>query len=530
MEAQLNNNPASNTKNTLVKSAVLLMILTVVGKFFGFAREMTQAYFFGATVYTDAYLVAMTIPSVLFLSVSGAINNVFIPVYDNFRSQGRDKALFWKFTLTCIVLCFFVFIIPVLLNSSLAARIFAPEFSDEAIALAAGMLRILIFIIFFRLLTAVSTAVLHVNRNFLVPGLVGIPYSLTIMTFCALFAGSMGINALVWGTFVGVATRFLVIFPWLAKTKMGGAIGDKVSDGLKEIAILLPPVLMGSLAQEFKAMIDRIFASGLAEGSISFLNYAVRVNALPIGLLVGTVSIVLYPTLVAHFNNKQLPQYKSAVANALNVLTFVMLPITAGFAILALPIIQLIFMRGSFDAQAAEATAYALRFYSPFLLGAMLYNLMLKAFYAIKDTKTPFVAMLISVMLNILLNMVLIGPLTHGGLALATAISSLTAATFMYFRLGRIIGPLLNKHTLADLGKSVVATIVMAVVCLAAYYLLAPHIPQAFMGRMAYIGAIILLSATVYFTLAWIMKISAMHEGIAIIIKVKNKYIPNKPS
>lgn len=522
------NNAASNTKSTLVKSAVLLMVLTVVSKFFGFAREMTKAYYFGANVYTDAFLVAMTIPSVLFLSVSAAINNVFIPVYDRFRSQGRDKALVWKFTLICFVLCIVVFIIPVFLNTTLAARIFAPEFSDEAIALAAGMLRILIFIIFFRLFSAISTAVLHVNRNFLVPGMVGIPFSLAIMAFSALFAGSMGINALVWGTFVGVGIQFLVLAPWLAKTKMGGSIGDKVSDGLKEIAILLPPVLMGSLAGELKAVIDRIFASGLAEGSISYLSYAVRINALPTGLLVASVATVLYPTLVTHFNNQQWPQYKSAVANALNVLTFIMLPIAAGFAILALPITQLVFMRGSFDAQAAEATAFALRFYSPLLLGTMLYRLMVKAHYAIKDTKTPLVATLITVTLNFLLNMALIGPLTHGGLALATALSSLSAAIFMYFRLCKKVGPLLNRHTLADLGKSVVATLAMAASCLTTYLLLAPHIPQAFLGRMVYTSAIILLSAVVYFALAWIMKISAMQEALNLVTKIKDRFLPKR--
>lgn len=113
----------------------------------------------------------MTIPSVLFLSISGAINNVFIPIYDRFRSLGRDKALVCKFALIGLALCILVFIIPVFLNTSLVARMFAPEFSEEALTLAAGMLRVLIITIFFRLFSAISTAVLHVNRNFLVPGM-----------------------------------------------------------------------------------------------------------------------------------------------------------------------------------------------------------------------------------------------------------------------------------------------------------------------------------------------------------------------
>jgi len=289
MDTQLNQASSSTNKNTLVKSAVLLMVLTIISKFFGFAREMTQAYFFGADMYTDSYLVAMTIPTVLFLAVSSAINNVFVPVYDRYRAQGRDKALVWKFAQIGLILTVLVFVIPVFLNTNLAVRLFAPEFPDEAVVLAAGMLRVLIFIVFFRLFSAISTAVLHVNRNFLVPGMVGIPYSLAIMAFSALLAKEMGINALVWGTFAGVAIQFFVLVPWLARTKMGGTVRDKVADGLKEIAFLLPPVLMGSLAGQAKTMTDRIFASGLAEGSISFLNYALRVKDLPVGLLINTL-------------------------------------------------------------------------------------------------------------------------------------------------------------------------------------------------------------------------------------------------
>lgn len=525
METHLNNASASNSKNTLVKSAVLLMILTVISKFFGFAREMTQAYFFGASMATDAYLVAMTIPTVLFLAVSSSINNVFVPVYDRFKTQGRNKALVWKFAQIALGLVILVFVIPVFLNTQLAVRLFAPDFPDEAVLLAAGMLRVLIFIVFFRLFSSISTAVLHVHRNFLVPGMVGIPYSLAIMVFSALLASSMGIYALVWGTFVGVALQFLVLLPWMTKVKMGGSIQDKVSDGLREIALLLPPVLLGSLAGQAKTMTDRIFASGLAEGSISFLNYALRIKDLPVGLLINTVIIVLYPTIVAFANREEWGKYKSALANALNTMTFLMLPIAVGMAILALPITQLIYMRGNFSREAAVATAYALRMYSPLLLGTMLYTMMVKAHYAIKDTKTPLLAMLISVTANIVLNMLLVQILDHGGLALATSLSTIAGGIFMYQRLSRKTGPLLVPDTLKDMAKSALATLAMAAICFAAYYVLLPYIPSSFVGRAIYTGGIIVLSAGIYLALAWAMKISAMKEAGNMLRSLMNKIL-----
>ena len=512
-----------NSKNTLVRSTMLLIILTVLSKLFGFGREMTQAYFFGANIITDAYLVAMTIPTVLFLAVSGAINNVFVPVYDRFRTQGRDKALVIKFALIGLGFCVLVFIIPVFLNTKFAVRLFAPQLREEGIALAAGMLRILIFIVFFRLFSAIGTAVLHVNRNFLVPGMVGIPYNLAIMGFSFFLAGSMGINALVWGTFAGVGIQFFILLPWLTRIKMGGTIRTKVSDGLKEIAFLLPPILMGSLAGQAKTMTDRIFASGLAEGSISFLNYANRIKELPVGLLIVTVITVLYPTLVSHANNQQWRQYRSIVANALNTMTFLLLPVIAGIAILALPLTQLIFMRGEFDMAAAESTAYALRFYSFHILGAMVYRLMVKAHYAVKDTKTPLYAMLISVSLNIVLNIIFIPFFAHGGLALATAIATLTSGLFMFRRLRKRIGPVLGNNILQDMGKSALATLTMAFLCLVLYIVLQPYIPASFLGKAAVTGGIVVVCAGLYFALAWFLKISAMDEAMKLVRGLKSK-------
>lgn len=524
MEPQLQTDSKLNSKNTLIKSTVLLIIVTVVSKFLGFGREMTQAYLFGANIQTDAYLVAMTIPTVLFLAVSGAINHVLVPVYDQYRSLGRDKALVVKFGLIGLVFCMIIFVIPVFLNTNVAVRIFAPRLPEEGIALAAGMLRILIFIVFFRFLSAIGKAVLHVNRNFWVPGMVGVPYNLSIIFFSFLLAGRWGINALVWGTFVGVGIQFFFQLPWLSRIKMGGTIRTKVSDGLKQIGFLLPPVLMGSLASQAKTMVDRIFASGLAEGSISFLNYANRVKELPVGLLIVTVVTVLYPTLVSQANNQQWRQYRSTLANALNTMLFLMLPITAGVVILALPITQLVFMRGEFELAAAHATAYALRFYGFHILGAMIYMLMVKAHYALKDTMTPLYAMLISVGLNIILNMIFISFFDHGGLALATAIASLVTGMFMFMRLRKKIGPLLGSVILGDMAKSLLATAVMALLCLTLYTKMQPYIPASFMGRATSTGGIVLICAGAYFALAWVLKISAMDEALKLAQGLKDKF------
>src|SRR5690554_1710169 len=131
MENPLQVPETNDSKNALVKSAVLLIVLTVVSKLFGFGREMAQAYFFGADINIDAYLVAMTIPTTLFMAVSGSINNVFVPVYDQYKTLGRDKSLVWRFARISLILCTIVFIVPVFLNTNFAVRLFAPKLSSQ---------------------------------------------------------------------------------------------------------------------------------------------------------------------------------------------------------------------------------------------------------------------------------------------------------------------------------------------------------------------------------------------------------------
>lgn len=518
--------PQTGPKNTLVKSALLLMLLTIFSKVFGFAREVTQAYFFGADMATDAYLVALTIPTIIFGGVSGAINNVFIPVFDRFRTLNRDKALVWKFTQVGLILTAVIFIVPVFINTSWAVRLFAPAFSAEAIALAAGMLRILVFLVFFQFLSSIMTAVLHVDRNFLVPGMLGFPYSLAIIAFSFLFAGRIGIDALVWGTFFGIGLQVFVQLPWFMRTKFGGSLNAKASDGLKEIAFLLPPILVGTFAGQAKAMIDRIFASGLAEGSISSLNYALRVKDLPVGILVATVVTVLYPTLVTHANKKEWLEYRTNLANSLSTMTFLMLPMLAGFAVLAVPITQLVYERGNFDNAAVISTAHALRMYSPGLIGSMLHRLFIKGLYAIKDTRTPLIAMFISVPINVILNFAFIPFLGHGGLALATSLAVIIGALYMYSVLVKTTGPLVDRDTAIDIGKAIAAAAVMALFCFVAYTVVLPYIPAGFFGRAVYIGAIIGLSAVLYFALAHFLKISAMKQAIEMAVQLKNRFRP----
>lgn len=507
-------------QNTLTKSAIIVIILTMVSKVLGFGREMVVAALFGATALTDAYNIAVTIPTLLYSGVGAAISSVFIPVYDRFRKQKRDKSLVTGFILFGLGITAVIFVIPIGLFSRQLVNLFAVGFDDVTAGITAAMVKILCLIILFRFLSSVIRAVLHVNRNFVIPGLEGLPYNILIISVSFALYQKLGIYALVWGTLFGVAAQTLFKLPWLLKTNMYGRWNEPCKDGLKEILLLLPPVIIGSMAGQIKAVTDKIFASTLAEGSISYLNYSSRLVGLPQGLMVTAIITVAYPSLVDYINNREFDKFRDTFTKAISSMQFLLMPMVVGFVVLALPIIQLVYQRGSFDLAAAMQTAAPLQFYSLGLIGTMLNSFSVKALYAMGDTKTPLLVTLITITVNVVLNFIFIGSLQHGGLALATSLAHWLGGVLLVWLLARKIGGINFRPILADAGKSLAASMVMGIVIYWLYRFIVPLMPSGRFWAVLNLAVVISLGAGVYFLSAALLKAQGAMETKLLVKKV----------
>ena len=173
----------------------------------------------------------------------------------------------------------------------------------------------------------------------------GFPYNIVIIAISFALHQKLGIYALVWGTLFGVVAQSLFKLPWFLKTKMYGDLKASSADGLKEILRMLPPVIIGSMASQIKSVTDKMFASTLAEGSISYLNYSSRLVGLPQGLLITSIITVVYPSLVDYINNREYDKFRDTFTKAVNSMQFLLMPMVVGFVVLALPIIQIVFQR-----------------------------------------------------------------------------------------------------------------------------------------------------------------------------------------
>jgi putative peptidoglycan lipid II flippase len=510
-------------EKNITRSAIIVIVLTMASKVLGFGREMVIAALFGATALTDAFNMALTIPTLLYSGVGSAVNSVFIPVYDRFRKQKRDKSLVIRFILIGLVVTALLFVLPIGLFSKQLVKLFAVGFDDATASITAGMVKILCVMILFRFLSSVTRAVLHVNRNFVIPAMDGFPYNLVIIGVSFALYQKLGIYALVWGTLFGVASQTLFKLPWLLKTKMHGDLKVPSADGLKEILHLLPPVILGSMASQIKSVTDKMFASTLAEGSISYLNYSSRLVGLPQGLLVASIITVVYPSLVDYINSQEYDKFRDTFTKAINSMQFLLIPMVVGFVALALPITQLVFQRGNFDTEAVIQTAIPLRFYSIGLIGTMLSSFSIKAFYAMGDAKTPLLVSFGSISINVLLNFLFIGSLKHGGLALATSLSHWFGGVLLVWLLARKIGGLKVWPMLADAGKSLAASLLMGIVVYFIYNILMPLIPSGRLWAAVLLAAVIILGAGIYFLCAILFKAQGTNETKALIKKIWQK-------
>lgn len=500
------------TRHGLAKAASIVAFLTVVSKVLGFLREASLAAVFGATSDTDAYLVAQTIPYLLFATVSYALTTTFIPVYSHVREESGKGAGF-RFATTVIwaVLC--VGILLVTAGEILArplVRLVAPGFDAAVADLTAYLSRIIFPMMIFQLLSGIMTGILQAEGQFAVPTAAGLAQNASIITSIVVFGPRHGIASVAVGTLVGAGLATIVMIPALRQTGFQWtATLDLRDPSLKRVATLMLPAIIGAGAGQLNTLVDRILASGLPEGSVSALNYANRLMQLVPSIIGASVVTVAYPTLAQMAARQDRKGFTEGLVDALGLLHFMLVPIAVGVFVLREPFVRVVYERGVFDAAATEETAWALLFLSLGIAIFTMRDLVSRAFFALQDTTTPMILGMVTVCVNIVLNLLLVGPLRQGGLALATTVASLIGLVLglLAFRRKSAVG-FPARRLLSTVLRTGFASVVMGVVVWAAYSKI-----QSVMRwhgsflELIPVGLVVALGALVYLLMVWILRV-----------------------
>ena len=509
----------------VAKAAVGLMAATLVAKILGFGRELALASAYGASGVSDAFLVAMNIPAVIFTAIGTSLGTAFIPLYcDVNAKEGQEASI--KFTNNVfnivVIICLLLSAIGAVFTPQIV-KIFAFGFKGETLRLAVYYTRVMILGLSFLGMSYIMMAYLQVKENFIVPGIMSVPFN--IMIILSIFVSIKISPALLpWGSLIGLSFQFLIQYPFARKKGYRyKPYIDFKEEHLKRMLWLIAPVLIGVAVTQINTIVDRTIASTLVEGSISALNYATKLNQFVMGMFIVSISSVVYPMLskLSSENNKE--KFNKSIITAVNTVILLVIPISIGAIILANPIVKLLFQRGEFDARATQMTAVALTFYSIGMIGYGLRDILGKVFYSLQDTKTPMINGVMAMILNIILNIsfVKFTNMQLAGLAFATSISAIFTVSLLFISLGRKIGNFGGKSIALAMIKSLISGIIMAVVTLFIYNFIANRLGNGFIQESITLALAVAIGAIVYGICIIVLKVDEVN---VILNKVKEKH------
>lgn len=505
------------------KSILIIMLIAISSKFLGFAREIAMASVFGTTSYTDAYLIATTIPLVIFASLGESLSTTLIPMYSYIvEKKNKNQALkFMNNILNILIMVTFILSILGVLFSKSLVSIFAIGFKGETLELAIKFTKIMLPGIIIIGINYILTAFLQANKNFYVTALVAFPKNIVIIisTILSYFWSK---NMLVYGTLLAIASQMLYQLFFAFKNGYTYKIQSKLIDkDTRQLGLLIMPVFLGMTVQQLNVLIDKTLASTLSEGSIAALNFANKLESFVFGVFAVPLVMVVYTVMSQLAAKDDWKAFDDTVRKSISYMLLLLIPISIGAMCLSTPVVKILFQRGSFDARATQMTSTALFYYSLGMIGSGLRIVLSKAFYSLQDTKTPMVNGFYAIIANIVLNLILIKPLGHGGLALATSISSTLGTILLLYSLKAKRSCFEGKKLSILVVKAGMSALFMAIGVTVSYSLLSKALGSGFLRETACLFSCILIGALIYFISIIVMKV----EEVSILsLYLKSKF------
>jgi putative peptidoglycan lipid II flippase len=471
----------------VTKVAGIVGSATLLSRIFGFLRDVVIAGYFGAGLASDAFFVAFRIPNLLRrLFAEGSLTIAFIPVFTEYLSnKGEDEAFELAgaaIRMLSVVLAAAAVIGMVI--APLIVHVIAPGFaaSPEKYRLTVALTRMMFPYIFFIGLVALFMGILNVLDHFAAPALAPVFLNLAMIASVLFLSPHLAepVFGLAVGVLVGGVLQLVLQLPFLVRK--GLRFWKKASlfhTGLIKIGRLMAPAVFGAAVYQINIFISTLLASFLSQGSVSYLYYADRMVQFPLGIFAIATATAVLPSLSRQAAARDYDALRDTFAHAMRLVLFITVPSMVGLIILRVPIIELLFKRGAFDMNTARMTAVALLYYAIGLWAFSSVRIVVSLYYALQDARTPVQMAVISVMVNIGLGILLMGPLQHGGLALATSVASMVNLSLLIWALRKKIGFLGWRNFVFSTLKTLLCSTVMGLAVHACVtIMLQPHFTE----------------------------------------------------
>ncbi|MGD8188716.1 murein biosynthesis integral membrane protein MurJ [Brevibacillus ginsengisoli] len=461
----------------IAKTAMMILILTIIGRFLGFIRTIYISNYYGTGMEADAYFTALTIPMTLFLVIPGAMNAVLIPTLRGLlekKDAARAQSLYNQMLLIVTLIFLVITVVGIWASPWISSML---GLTGAKAALATQLLRWMWPSVIFIGWAGLWTSFCNAHHHFFTPTLGSVANGAMVILAFYLLVPFWGIDGVAIGTTLGFVATAIVMMPTIRK--FGYSIGapsrlvnDEIMRSMGERVI---PILIGSTISQITTFLERYLAAGLGEGKVAALSYAKQIAQLPTVFFVAAFTMPLFPLLASYVKRGEMDQMKSILQKGIQYLFILLLPMTVGMMLYGEPIIRLFFVRqgGSFDEQSVIWTTWGLVMYSIGIFALAAQDMLTRAFYALENTRTPVIIGVFGIGFYLLTAYISIPYLSHGGVALSYSVSLCFQTILLYLFLWKKIGQPLTRSFWITSLKATVASALMAAAIIAGERILA---------------------------------------------------------
>ena len=517
----------SNTKKSLLASGLSLSFFTLCSRILGLIREMTKASFLGTSKFADAFGIAFMIPNLLRrLFAENSISVAFIPTFRGYledsATSGKDSDEFKKTkeflnsTITLISFCTTVVVILGIAFSPLIIPLFLDESDSVLTAEAVLLTRIMFPYLFVISLAAFFQGILNGVKIFSPSGFTPVLFNSIVIACTYIFTplltknvadaelrAQMAARAMSFGVLIGGCVQAIFQLPFVIKTgwfcHFTSLKKAFKNPGTKKVIALVGPTVIGMAAYQLNDVISTALAGKAGTGIVSSLQYSLRLQELILGIFAVSIGTVILPDLSGLAKTQKWENFNRLLSQAIKIIALISIPVTFYSLVCGKEIISLVYKSKNFNDESVQLTLTAFRFHIAGLFFIAMNRVVAPAFYAQGNTKSPTLAGILGLAINMIFALILIKPMSGGGIALALTLGSLANSILLFVFLKK------NKQidVKAVVGGTILYSIKMAVLSVIAAIpaTLVKNATSAFfadLGRLVEFGGTVVLTAIVF--------------------------------
>jgi putative peptidoglycan lipid II flippase len=498
-------------ESKVLKSSMIVMIFVIIGKALAIIRDSLMFSKFGTTHSADIYVWCFGVVF-LFTSLGYGLSTTIIPILTDYietKELNERNSFLNNVTNTSMLLTIIITGLGIVFSYYIV-YFFANNLSKDLVIFndTVKILRIMFLSVLFLTLQGVVAGALQAHKEFSIPSAMAAAANLIYIIYLSLFVDRFGLTGFAFTTVLAFFVQFVINVPKFKKLGYSYKLELNFKDkDLKKLFLLMIPIIISTATMQFNLFINRSFAISLYEGATSILECANKVTLLTYEVFAVAVSMIIYPILSTFIVQNNHEEYKKSLVKSINIINLIMIPAALAIVILREPLISVLYLRGKFTLGDVNLVSTALIFYSPTMIAYGVRDVLNRAFYSAKDTKTPMVYSIVGVVINIALSAILYRYMSVPGLTLASSISSVIITLMLLFKMSRKFKGIAFSSMLKTLGKTSIASIIMAAVVYFIKKIFLINVASAFIVNLMILLICTIVGMILYFVIAYFLKI-----------------------